>query len=287
MATDLDITGNVIWSNTAVGDAGGMFVGDSVGTVQSNRFVGNSASSWGGGVYLVGTSTDMVLRGNWFEDNSSLCGGGLAIGLGAAPLVDGNTFVTNTAPSGLGGAVYLNDAGSLTVTNNIFAHNGATLAGGGVAVVETAARIVNNTIAGNSQGGVSYYDADGLVVVNNVIVGNTQAGIVREAGDPGTVYTIDHNNVYSNAVDYLGLTHGAHDMWPAVDPQFLGTGPLTVSYHIQQTSPVSVTGSTAWAPERDFDGDLRWTGGSVSMGADEIALPAYHVYLPFALRNSP
>ena len=48
---------------------------------------------------------------------------------------------------------------------------------------------------------------------------------------------------------------------------------------------MSVTGSTAWAPEYDLDGDRRIWGGSVSMGADEIAVVKRHIYLPVVLRH--
>ena len=47
---------------------------------------------------------------------------------------------------------------------------------------------------------------------------------------------------------------------------------------------MSVTGAMAWAPEYDLDGDRRILGGSVSMGADEIAVVEHHIYLPVVLR---
>ena len=100
---------------------------------------------------------------------------------------------------------------------------------------------------------------------------------------PTLTYTADYNGVWSNSDGhYTGLSSGAHDLH--VDPQFVGSGgDLRAFYHIQATSPVSVTGSTAWAPEFDLDGDRRIWGGSVSMGADEIAIAERRIYLPVVL----
>ena len=151
------------------------------------------------------------------------------------------------------------------------------------------ARIVNNTIADNTGDGVFFQEAEGVAIVNNIVSGNLGHGIEHYSDtlwvSPTLAYTADYNDVWSNSGGhYAGLGGGVHDLH--VNPQFVGSGPdLRAFYHIQAPSPVSMTGSTAWAPEYDLDGDRRLWGGSVSMGADEIAIVERRIYLPIVLRQ--
>jgi parallel beta-helix repeat protein len=204
-------------------------------------------------VTVFGNSSGLTLQSNWFQDNSAGSGGGMNLDTGAAPLVDANTFVTNTAA--MGGGIYTYLAGAAEVTNNILARNTASGGGGGVAVVESPLQLINNTIADNTLDGVWFAEAEGVTIVNNIISGNSDNGIQHYifGVSPTMSYTVAYNDVYGNANPYRDLTPGAGNM--SVDPQFVGAGPnLTAYYHIQDTSPVSVTGSTSWAPQRDIDG---------------------------------
>jgi hypothetical protein len=67
---------------------------------------------------------------------------------------------------------------------------------------------------------------------------------------PSTIM-LDYNDVYGNSANYNNLTAGAHDM--SVDPQFIGSGSIFNHYHIQSSSPVSVTGLLAVAPPVEID----------------------------------
>jgi hypothetical protein len=227
------------------------------------------------------TSTGPALIGNWFERNSGAGGGGLNLQVGAAPPVDANTFVSNTA--GIGGGIYLFQAGAVTLTNNLVIRNTAAGAGGGVVIVESPARLINNTVADNTSDGVWFAGAEGAAIVNNIIAGNSGDGLERDTIQSTASYTADYNDLVGNANAYQNLPPGAHDR--TANPQFVATGSdLPAYYHLQNTSPVSTTGSPAWAPARDIDGDVRSLGSGVSMGADEIAWPAQHVYLPVVLK---
>jgi hypothetical protein len=55
-------------------------------------------------VTVFSSATGPTLQDNWFEGNSAGAGGGLNLDTDAAPLVDANTFVTNTAA--MGGGIY-------------------------------------------------------------------------------------------------------------------------------------------------------------------------------------
>lgn len=278
----------LVWGNTAASGGGGASFSQSAGLVQLNWFIGNRAPGYnGGGVNVVAGSAGLTLSSNWFEGNSAGCGGGLEVSAGASPLVDANTFVSNTATSG--GGIRLHQTGPVTVTNNILARNtsGISLAGG-ICVERSPGRIVNNTIADNTGDGVQFREAEGVAIVNNIVSGNLGRGIEHYSDtwwvSPTLVYTADYNDLYMNTANYGGLLPGIHDL--SVNSLFVGAGPdLKAYYHITTTSPVSTTGSVAWAPVYDIDGDWRLAGGSVSMGVDEMPGAVYHLYLPLVTKN--
>jgi parallel beta-helix repeat protein len=138
----------------------------------------------------------------------------------------------------------------------------------------TAARVANNTVANNGAGGILFSGASGIQVVNNIVLSNT-FGIVRL---DGSSYTADYNDVYSNTFNYTSVLTGTHDA--NVDPLFLGTGNMSNYYHLKATSPVSKTGSLAYAPPFDIDGERRAV--CTSMGADQICSTS--LFLPLILK---
>ena len=264
-------------NNTEYAGAGAQF-SDSAGLIQSNWFRANTAGSSGGGLAVTSGSSGLTLRGNWIEGNRAGYGAGVYLQTTAAPWIDGNVIVTNTSNTAAGIALY--QAGVATVTNNILARNVASTTAhlaGGILVDSSPARIVNNTIADNTGDGILFQEAEGVAVVNNILSGNLGHGIEHYSDtlwvSPTLLFTADYNDVWNNTDGhYEGPASGPHDLH--LDPQFVNAGAdLRDFYHILNTSPVSVTGSMAWAPEFDLDGDRRASGGNVSMGADEIVLP--------------
>ncbi len=276
-AADLLMIGNGIGSktfggNTAALDGGGAFFQQSAGLLQSTLFFGNRAANGSGGGANISTSSGPALVTNLFEGNSaSANGGGLAIEMGAAPLVDSNSFVTNTAS--LGGGISFYQSGVATFTNNIVARNVSTAPGlmGGLQLASSPARIVNNTVVSNTGSGIWFKESNGMAIVNNIVVSNTTYGIEQDSATTTPISTTDYNDVYGNTSgNYYLVGAGVHDM--SVNPRFVAASPdLAAYYHIQASSPVSTTGSPAWAPGHDIDGQPRFSDGKVSMGADEIA----------------
>lgn len=288
-ATQLLLGLNTLDGNTAKYSGAGAQFSQAAGLFQSNWLRTNTAGSYGGGLSVVYGSPNLIVRDNWIEGNRAGYGGGIYLQTTAAPWVDGNVIVTNTSTTAAGMA--LSQAGVATVTNNILARNVASTTwhlAGGILVDSSPAHIINNTIADNIGDGILFQEAEGMVIVNNIVSGNLGHGIEHYSDtlwvSPTLAYTADYNDVVSNLDGhYTGLGGGAHDLH--ANPQFVGPGgDLRAFYHIQAASPVSVTGSTAWAPEFDLDGERRIWGGSVSMGADEIPMVEHSTYLPVVLR---
>lgn len=280
-SSQVEISSNIIDANTAQYYGGGIHFNRGTGLIFNNFITNNSltgTTNYGGGLSLDQTSAGMVVKGNWFEGNSATHGGAVKLDGISSLVVDANTIIKNTAD--VGAALRIDSCGQLMVTNNIIAQN-TTLIYGTVNIFASSVRILNNTIADNQGNGINFSMSEAVVVVNNNITGNSATGIERYASNTSS-FTADYNNVHLNGTDYKDLSPGSHDL--SLIPLYLATGDLRNWYHIQATSPIGTTGSTALAPVYDMDGDWRLSGGTVSMGADEIPGPVNRLFLPVILK---
>jgi parallel beta-helix repeat protein len=288
-ATNLDVFANyigdpIIGGNVSHGDGGGAFFLESAGSVRNNWFIRNQANDgYGGAAAFCFSSPNLYFSNNWVEGNTAgRDGGGLSLFGNADPKIDGNTIVSNTARRGAG--IDISEAGMVSVTNNIIARNvsnGPLPTIGGIEVLTTTARIINNTIADNTGDAVWFQNSHGIVIVNNILYGNSGYSVYGDTSIHTPYYTVGYNDKYANSYDaYHDVPTGGMDM--NVNPQFKTSGDMFNYYHLLRTSPVLTTGSLYWAPYRDIDRDVRRCLGTVSMGADD--LPCSVVYAPSLLR---
>ncbi|MBN2233039.1 MAG: hypothetical protein JW781_09510, partial [Deltaproteobacteria bacterium] len=213
------IAGNVVEGNWAGfngdGNGGGLYVEQSEATIEDNEIAGNYASwagGWGkgGGLYVDGSA--VTIRGNSFVRNA---GGGFA-----GP---------EAATMGSGGGMVISDTVALVENNAIVSNHatnspGSIALGGGVYVLTSTVRIVDNTISGNSTDHSSYpgpaglggglYLQDSLLTLDaNTITYNEanatiegRGGGVRLAGCP--VFTATNNIIARNSATLLGSGMG-------------------------------------------------------------------------------
>jgi PKD repeat protein len=141
----------------------------------------------------------------------------------------------------------------------------------------------NNMITENHSGGALfvnsvtvYSDKDAPTFINNTIAFNGPYGI--QNGYPSIVnnivwgHTSDLNAPVS-AVSYSDVSQGPyagqnHNM--SIDPKFLDSA--QGDFHIAWNSPLVDLGDSQAAnlPQTDFDGDPRFLGAAVDIGADEV-----------------
>ncbi len=274
-ASAVDISGNLIRANTATDNGGGVHFHAAGGRLWVNLLSENQANKGGGGS-VTGVCPGLTIQGNRFEGNTADDAGGLSVETGDGLTVDANVFSSNTGARASG--VYLYGAGAVTVTNNILAYNVCTSDNGGaISIDQSPAHVINNTVADNSGDGIYFSAAENATIVNNILSGNR--GFEMHAGALPTAYLADYNDVYDwdGCGARSGVAAGAHDL--ALDPVYVAAGDLAAYFHLRHGSPLNGTGSTAWAPERDYDGQYRRTGGTVSMGADERPWLFYHLPL--------
>ena len=172
-ADGYQIDHNWIAGNLSTGDGGGVqHLGLSFqGKIDHNFVLYNQSTNPtlptnGGGVVIEGANLDRQLNGNECgSTNDQDCPPGLGEGTGFGLVIDANLILGNSAESGSGGGLRIQQVNAselvafprtsnqwydVTITNNIIANNVAGWDGGGVSI-QDAMRVtmVNNTIASN------------------------------------------------------------------------------------------------------------------------------------------
>lgn len=280
-STRLLIRFNSILTNTADYGAG-LALNGSTGAIKSNFIINNRTrvGGSGGGISSGGTSPGLEVEGNWFERNlADGLGGGISDG-STDMVVNANVMISNTAYQGGGMDVTPDTTSVVTISNNIIAANVMTSSlGAGVSFNGGTGRIANNTFSLNSTRGIYFTAVSGMGVYNNILNANP-TGLQRGDSSP---YSADYNDFYSNTISRTNVAVGGHDL--AVDPLFVGSGNAFNFYHLKPTSPISKTGTLAYAPPYDVDELIFLTqrrAACTSMGADQICSSS--VFLPLIRR---
>ena len=161
---------NWVCGNLSSGDGGGFahFGLSYNGTISNNSFLFNQSTNPtiptnGGGVLIMGAPPDGPVCENLTVDQD--CPPTLTDGAGPGLVIDSNLIMGNTAESGSGGGLRLQNINGtevglnpgnpgnwyqVTVTNNIIADNVAGWDGGGVSMQDALrVRFINNTVVAN------------------------------------------------------------------------------------------------------------------------------------------
>ncbi len=174
-----------IVSNTASYYGGGLYLWHSNATLTGNTIGGNTASaslSYGGGLYLL-DSDNTTLTNNQISGNTAFHGGGLHLLDSDNTMLMNNTIVSNTA-SYYGGGLYLYYSGNATLTDNRVISNTASRGGGLSLYYSNNASLTGNRISGNAAfgsedgygGGVYLKNSDNVTLTGNQISGNIILG---------------------------------------------------------------------------------------------------------------
>ena len=131
----------------------------------------------------------------------------------------------------------------------------------------------NNGVGHEYRGGIilDYDRATGVVVRNNIVSLNNEFQIWSE--NSGAI--IDHNLIDGYKGYYSFETRGTN--YIEGNPQFVN--PTNSDFHLKNTSPSIDKGSPSDAPDMDFDGNSRPSGGGYDIGAFE------HKQLPMHGKN--
>lgn len=195
------IEDTVVERNQAGIDGGGIVIQyGSSPLVVRNSVNFNRAASVGGGFKLFDHANPTV-RDNRAEGNTAMDGAGMQIEKEAAPIVESNDFVRNTA-SRFGGAIVVNINATPQVLGNVISGNRASQNGGGMFVnAGSRAQIERNAFLGNTAdgagGGLVINEDAGSQVVENLFANNT-----AQTGGGGVVLAKTSARLLGNRIRY-------------------------------------------------------------------------------------
>jgi len=204
------IINNIIKNNSKVGDGGGLIcVAVNGAIIQGNRFIGNTASEKGGGLYVNG---EALVKKNLFKNNYAGDGGGaISVVNGSNTIVTENLIVQNGTDDDWGGVVYQEGGSSVQFTNN-------TVSG--------------NVKTGDNRGaGITIIGGMYTTLKNNCITYNYPYGIYAVSA---TGLIVEYNDVFNNfSGNYFGCSPGIGSI--SLNPYYCDT--TTQNYYLSDVSP--------------------------------------------------
>ena len=206
---ELTIRDSVFSGNISEDDAGAVYVLSGTLDDEGSRYINNTGTRGGA---LLSESSHITLVSDLFEENIATTNGGALTIVGGSGLhIEGNTFWSNRATAGTGGAVDMTDVlvPDGVFRNNWIADNLAADEGGGVRIggSNTGFLFVNNTLHGNQSGlqgaGLHIGSAGGTLNAGQLYV---WSNIVSWSNGPWGVWVLDgalasvgYNTVFASA----------------------------------------------------------------------------------------
>lgn len=280
------IRGNHIVDNETVGTGAGIQIGFGGPWIEGNfiarnRQTGTGPGGGGGGI-AVSNGFDTVIVGNRIENNRTgalTSGAGIRIGNGVDPLIANNVIRRNHSEGDGGGLSIVRLARALVI-QNLIVENSAER-GGGLYLLGSDSRLINNTVAGNTanQGEVAFVDwtRGSAVLENNLLIAAGPGAALACGSHRAALPTMAYNDLFS----FGGILVAGPCNSPvgtagnlSVDPRFASPN----GYRLGRRSPVVDAGSPdpLAALERDLAGRPRLVDGDrdgeavIDIGAYEL-----------------
>jgi len=251
--------------------------------VRNNRVSGATSAPtliWGGGA-LFGVGVTATIEQSTFRDNAVNQsrddrdgGGGIAVAALesntlAQIIIDRSTFANNRS-NRRGGAITVEGAAHVTVTNSTLSGNTASV--GGALWSRRAVILRNVTLARNnatsSAGGIGV-GAAGSVSLNNVLLSRNRLGAITQSclTSGGTVQTLGNNLSDDTSCSIFGGTDRS-SVDAGIDTVLVDNGGLTLTHALQVGSAAINAGSPTTCSPIDQRGVARI--GTCDIGAVEF-----------------
>lgn len=131
----ISIDSCTIFGNQGGGNGGGIGIASSNAETKitvSGCKIDNNQAVTGGGLYGVGSLTELLLEACTIHGNSATLGGGMALNLGAEADISQGTKIEGNTANNFGGGVYIDNTSVVHVTDSTFSANIASRGGSGL-----------------------------------------------------------------------------------------------------------------------------------------------------------
>ena len=260
------LSGFIIRNGTS-STGGGLFIDNASPTIQNCRIEDNSAVANGGGIYITGDSSALVISTTVQNNTSGGSGAGIFCYQSSPTL--SRSVITNNDSDLNGGGVYAGGSSNPTLVNMVIYDNLAKYNGGGIYVESSSISIRHCTVSDNQSGqGVALFvdkvtSPDQVLVQNSIFwQADAQTFNVIDADDADSIQ-VTGSNIYVKNGSYPGSGNIKQD------PLFADES--TGNYRIENGSPCINTGLdlSQDAITIDHDGYPRPYSNEVDMGAFE------------------
>jgi predicted outer membrane repeat protein len=237
---------DVVFNGNRAHRGGGLYCSDTGrSALTEGRFLGNSATLMGGGMYVTGVDTSCELASCLFAGNSAECtGGGAMITSSAHALLSDAVFQGNSSDYS-GGGLRCGNRAVVEIIYSTFAENVSPTGGGLVCdglgrVVLTECSLVENS------GPAVSYTSERQAKLGNVLIAFTVGGVAVSC--PNTTPLIECCDLYGNeGGDWVGSIAGflGQDGNISTDPMLCGGTDPERMFMLQEGSPCSAEGNPA------------------------------------------
>jgi len=260
-------------SNSAGGN-GGAIAGITNSQINIERSVlsVNSAAN-GGAIYVDGAQYISLAYSTLHGNMAQTSGGGVMQwgGTTSPSVFENNTFSSNQANTGYGGAVY--NAGKMNIRNNTFFDNQALLYGGGILNAATGTEYLNvtqNTFSANyaNEGGGLFNVTGGAINLfkNNIL---SDGALMADCyNDGGTIDNTGANLIETNGSGANACAGTTISADPKLGP-LMNHGGYTQTMALLTDSPAIDTTPGCFAPSNDQRGIDRPQSTGCDFGAYE------------------
>jgi hypothetical protein len=263
--------------NNIIGACGG----GGIGTLQADYLTisGNTIydTSW----YAIYGNSGISTLGDWNSDNSTaykiFITGNLLYGnreyipvLNTGQITDGEAIIIDSTANNYSGATISAYIGRTYIANNVIYGNGSAA----IEVFDSAhVDVVDNSSYGNvltlavsGRGEMNLNEASDVNVINNIFYSSTGQNPAAVFGScPSCVFNY---NLYFNGTNSPNSINGTNDLY--ADPQYIDPAAQdrsSVDLSIAPASPAVRSGTSYLAPNVDFNGNPRPSGGGYDRGA--------------------
>ncbi len=185
--SDVTVNGGTFTGNHADNGSGGAISGSSL-SVSNAAFTGNTATH-GGAI----SGSDVTVKGGTFDRNTAFGNGGAILATGSLSV---NSNFTDNEASSNGGAIAA--FGAEATISGTFTGNAAYNENGGAVYLDQGGTLANITLTGNTaQDGAAVYSAGGALTMNSATVTDSNAkdgSVVTSRGDKTVIRNSSLNN---------------------------------------------------------------------------------------------